>query len=155
VEGCATTELPIPEAPAYIGRAPHLAVIDQTREMKVLHARPYSLPNELMPPDGVQRLAQLTICGAAARRTSDEPLGTCNYTSGSAQVYPAVHTFTIYETRTARTVLTFTIGGDDSVQRSCPYMMYFDPDGPTGVAQAVRQATLARRLQSIIFGPPR
>ncbi|MET7281473.1 hypothetical protein ABZS29_24780 [Kribbella sp. NPDC005582] len=159
---CGTLQLPLAEAPAYSGAGPHLMETGVQSESKVVHSDfgYFSLPDEFLAPprEDIQvpdpYQAQLIICRVGLKLLSEEAVGLCGGGDvPNIPVYPAVHTFTIYETRTARPVTTLTIRGDRLAEDSCPYYVTYGPGYRVDVAQGVTKAAFKKRLQSIVFGP--
>lgn len=168
---CGYLHFPDPAAPAYAGRGPHIAVAgdaepDDLTQYPIRNVfTSVSLPEKWIPPDDesartdttqdVSR-AQLVVCLADVRLRSDTPIGTCDYPTVRAAVYPAIHTFEVYEAKTARQVTTFTLRGDETADLSCPPYFTHDADADSvDIAQFFKDETLHDRLRPLITGPVR
>ncbi|MGW0756836.1 hypothetical protein ACWD1Y_10160 [Streptomyces sp. NPDC002814] len=165
---CGSLHFPDPAAPAYAGRGPHPAVAgdaapDDLTQYPLRNV--FTLPDEWIPPEDestrtstrhdVSR-AQLVICLADVRRRSDTPIGTCDYPTVRAWVYPAIHTFEVYEAKTARQVTTFTLRGDETPDLSCPpYFSHDADDDSVDIAQFFKDETLLDKLRPLITRPVR
>ncbi|PAZ15364.1 hypothetical protein CLM62_14335 [Streptomyces sp. SA15] len=98
--------------------------------------------------------AQLVICLADVRLRSDTPIGTCDYPTVHAYVYPAVYTFEVYEAKTARQVTAFTLRGDETADLSCPpYFSHYADDNSVDIAQFFKDETLHGRLRPLLTRP--
>ncbi|MES0838295.1 hypothetical protein [Nocardiopsis tropica] len=91
---------------------------------------------------------QLVVCLTGVHQREFTPMGTGEWDFGESPVYPATHSFRVYEARTGEAVATFVIDSDLDAYSSCPSALRIPIDsGTPGMAQGVKSETFAAELE--------
>ena len=157
-------DLPDRSSPAYTGRGPHLLIYAEMLS-SISANLDWTLSQFSLPSSWVSRKAhdiaqdvaraQLVLCLTDIRQTQSKPIGRCRYDITTADVYPVVYTFQLFEVKTGRQVAKITLHSDDpAADDSCNAVVNVRIGQRPAFAQNLLDATLRPALRSYVLDAP-